>query len=319
MHHDQPTLNSGADRSAAAVTTGAFADPVEQPLDTRDATASHQTASKRPTLNSDKMEERGMRRFLVTTAALNSGTIGRDVRNDELFSPKRNRGWLLATAAVLVVLIGTACGDTAETTTTTSPPDIQTTTTTEAPPPTEGPTTTTTAAPTTTTTEAPVTTVPATTAPATTVPPPQTYDATLTWDGETCTFEGPGTARVRDTLSLAFVNDSSQWAFFLALYMTSSTTLEDASEYFDGELGNVLNVSTPDWSFPGQGRPSTTPPPFFLLVDETGAMASGGTQVLEITLRQAREHIFTCSGSDMNNNEAERSIDNAPQSILVTE
>ena len=58
------------------------------------------------------------------------------------------------------------------------------------------------------TTTAPPTTVPPTTPPPTTVPAPQVYDATLTWDGETCTFDGPTEARVGDSLTVTGINTS---------------------------------------------------------------------------------------------------------------
>lgn len=151
--------------------------------------------------------------------------------------------------------------------------------------------------------------------------PPQAYDATLTWDGETCTFDGPAEARVRDTLSLTVMNNTDRFGRFVVMYVASGTTIDDVSAYFDDELGNVLTVNTPGWGFPGPDNNlrNTSPPSPFNLVDESGAMVAGEEATLEITIRFPREHVFTCEGADDGSNQADRFIDNAPQTITVTE
>ncbi|MCG8592457.1 MAG: hypothetical protein MJE66_24465 [Proteobacteria bacterium] len=155
------------------------------------------------------------------------------------------------------------------------------------------------------TTVPPDTTAPATTSPPTTLPPPQTLDATLIWDGETCSLDGPAEANAGDTLNLNMVNDSAEWAFFQVVYLTSGTAIEVATDFFDNVMDNVLNENSPP------------PPAFLILVVEADAMRPDGSLTQEVRLRQPREHVFICSASGSGSFQDDRVIYNAPESIRV--
>ena len=156
------------------------------------------------------------------------------------------------------------------------------------------------------TTAPPPTSPPPTTSPATTLPPPQTFDATLTWDGETCSFDGPAKARPGDMLSLTRVNDSGKYAFFQVVYLTSGTTIEDATDFFEDIMGNVLDDDSPG------------PPLIFVLVEDADAMRPEGSQTIEVKLRQQREHVFICLLRESGNRQEDGVIYNAKESVIVT-
>lgn len=244
-------------------------------------------------------------------------TIDRETRRTGPSGPKRNRGWLLAAAvAAAVVLIGAVVIG------------LQSDSGTDV----VEPTPTTLSAP--TTAPPPATTTPVTTA----ALPAQAYDATLTWDGETCSFEGPAEARVGDTLNLTGVNLVESGAAFWILYMVTGTTIEDVNDEFDNVLANVLPPRVEgDWSYPTTLTRTLSPPEEYVLVRESerilpGAIASiradstpGSNEATDeaggVVLRQPREHFFVCSsevvpGSGLIG--ADRVIDNALQTIKVT-
>lgn len=122
------------------------------------------------------------------------------------------------------------------------------------------------------------TTVPPTRAPTTV--PPQTFDATLTWDGEECSFDGPTEVKAGDTLNLTRVNNTDDYGWFQVLYMTTGTTLEVASDFFDNKMGNVLDDDSPP------------PPSFLLLVEDADDLLPQNSRTIAVKLRQPREHLF---------------------------
>lgn len=203
-------------------------------------------------------------------------TLERKQATPPLRPNRRPRGWMAAAAAfVAVILIGATIYALrpAEDPVTTQPP---------AP-------TTTSAAP--TTTAAPVTTVPATALPPTTTVrpttiPPQTHEATVTWDGAACSLEAPSEVRARDEVNFTFQNTSDDVVDFWISYLTTGFTLEDVAE-----RNGPIDVTSPT------ARTSE----MILVASAPGSSGFGTLQVGEtasraVELKTPRLHVVTCFG-----------------------
>lgn len=214
------------------------------------------------------------------------------------------RAWLAAAAAFIVVVVaGIAIALASRNPesppvqpTTTTAVTTTTITTTTTPPTTE-------AQATTTTTEAQATTT------ITTVPP-QVYEVTLTWDGSACAVDGPADASVGDTLLLTYVNGSGDVADFAIDYLFTGSTLQD------------LDDSTPDDTI---DKFAVERPPFIGEVirypeNPTSSVGAGESASQTVTLRAARDHVFTCFGGDQGPGAASpQSITHAPTVLPVGE
>jgi hypothetical protein len=249
-----------------------------------------------------------------------SGTVDtiEKTTTTEPTGPKRDRGWWLAAAvAALVVLIGAVIiglsrdsgTDVVEPTPTTlsAPTTVAATT---APATTLPPATTT-----------PPSTTPPTTTPATTVPP-QAYEASMTWDGENCTYEGPTEARVGDTLTMTFTNNSDEFNLKDIGYLIGGATREDLV----AELGTTINLETfvppasaiswhPYGRNPGDGT-STGP-----LLQRGTPMRAQESSVEVVELGVDREFVFVCNGGGdtTRGNPGELLVDVAEATLIVTE
>lgn len=145
--------------------------------------------------------------------------------------------------------------------------------------------TTTSATPDTTIDAAPPTTSSTTAAPSVTVPP-QTFAATVTWDGEACLLDAPTEIRPRDAVEFTFVNNSTDVVDFWVSYLTSGSTPADLAA-----LNGPIDVTAPG-----------SQAPFVILVDSApgssgfGTLPVGETAAKTIELKVERVHVVTCFG-----------------------
>lgn len=216
--------------------------------------------------------------------------------------PQRGRGWMVAIAVFAVITVGgvvlamaTSSGDSVA-------PAAPSPSTTEAAP-------ATTVAPSTTVAPAaaPSTTITTTTEPAAV----SVFEATLTWDGSMCSYEGPASVTVGDTIRLLTMNTGEADASYELHYLPTGITMEDVDDHYDVMLGNVFSAD----SF------SVVPPFIWIDVEDIDLVEAGGSLTFDVTLDTAREHIFVCVAGELLAGDPDLAvpIDNAPQSVIVNE
>ncbi|MBT8211658.1 MAG: hypothetical protein KJN71_00800 [Acidimicrobiia bacterium] len=112
---------------------------------------------------------------------------------------------------------------------------------------------------------------------------PQSYAATVTWNGAACDLQGPAAARAGDTLELTYVNTSDDFVDFVIFYLVSGSTVAEM-DAFDGVVD----------------RAASSPPSFIVETaaypgDQSG-LAIGESASQSVELRVAREHSVSCFG-----------------------
>jgi hypothetical protein len=135
------------------------------------------------------------------------------------------------------------------------------------------------------------------------------YEASVTWDGVSCVYDGPSVAALGDRLSMTVVNSSSSEAVTEFYYLTADATLEDVNVFYDEVLGNLFGTDSPFW------------PNFmqFFDIDAIDMVEPGGSLSYDVPLTVAQEIVFDCAeGEKLRGVEIESFvIDNTDQTLTV--
>lgn len=138
----------------------------------------------------------------------------------------------------------------------------------------------------------------------------QTLEASVTWDGENCTFEAPERARVGDTLTVTYQNESDDVVDYGVTYLISGATVEDLDAY-DGFIDR------------GDAASPAHPAPFVVVVawfpDTVLSQGPGASDTREIELRTPRVHTVTCFGGEAPPAGSIQSVTSADTGLTVGE
>ena len=145
--------------------------------------------------------------------------------------------------------------------------------------------------------------------------PPQALQATVTWDGEMCGFQGPTSVGVGDTMKLTFANSTTAFAKIDIGYLTTGATVDDVRNHYGTSW---VQSEGPD-------------PSFLVSVDQFGSQGSNegfftglvllpGVEVVQdVSLTTPREHVVICSGNDTQDWTEEWGIGVSDATVTVTE
>ena len=126
----------------------------------------------------------------------------------------------------------------------------------------------------------------------------------MSWDGSTCTYDGPATVVAGDTVEFTYRNDSSDPADYEVAYLTTGSTIED----LDAVTGAFID------------RETSEVPPFLTIVSSypagRGSVGAGESAAESVVLKVPRLHAVTCFGGQQS---GDQSVDVAATGIDVTE